>query len=273
MDCLSQRATVARGLNREVEIRVHAGVGESRACESLAAAARHISINAELPHLNEQRMDSEFWHARWDAQDIGFHQPAFEPALDDYWHLLNVAAGARVFVPLSGKSLDMVWLAQQGYHVVGSELSERAVDDFFAERSLTPTARSEGPFIIKSSGPYEIWCGDFFALPQSAVADVGGVYDRAALIALPADMQLRYANKMKSLLPAKAPIILIAVDYNQSEMPGPPFATPKQTVERLFSDRYECTQLVAREVLSKHEPFRQRGLTSLRGAVYLLRPR
>jgi thiopurine S-methyltransferase len=225
------------------------------------------------PQPSEQRMDSEFWNARWEAQEIGFHQPNFEPALDQYWHLLKAPAGARVFVPLSGKSLDMVWLAQQGYHVVGSEFSERAVDDFFSERSLTPTVRKDGPFIIKSSGPYEIWCGDFFALPPAAVVKVSGVYDRAALIALPADMQLRYADKMKSLLPAKAPILLITVDYKQSEMPGPPFATPKQMVERLFADRYECTLLVAKEVLAKYEHFRERGLTALEGAVYLLQPR
>jgi thiopurine S-methyltransferase len=218
-------------------------------------------------------MDPSFWQERWKSQEIGFHQPEYEPALEKYWPRLEVRPGGRAFVPLCGKSLDMVWLAQQGYQVIGAELSERAVDDFFAERGLVPTERAETSFTIKSSGPYEIWCGDFFELPQSAVAGVGGVYDRAALIALPADMQRRYADKMKSLLPAGTPILLLAIDYDQSQMAGPPFATPKRTILDLFADRFDCEQLVARDVLEGHAHFKARGLTALEGSAYLLRPR
>jgi thiopurine S-methyltransferase len=217
-------------------------------------------------------MDRNFWLDRWKAQDIGFHQPEFEPALDKFWWRLGLAPGARVFVPLCGKSLDMLWLAQHGHHVVGAELSDLAVDDFFAERGLVASVRNHEGFTIKSSGPYEIWCGDYFDLPQSAVADVGGVYDRAALIALPSDMQRSYVEKLKSLLPAKAPILLITVDYDQREMSGPPFATPKRIVDGLFADRYDCEQLMAKDVLEGHPHFKQRGLTALEGAVYLLQP-
>jgi thiopurine S-methyltransferase len=218
-------------------------------------------------------MDHSFWLERWKAQNIGFHQSDFEPALDKYWSRLEVQPGARVFVPLCGKSLDMLWLAQHGYAVVGAELSEQAVDDFYDERGLVPDVRREGSFIVKSSGPYEIWCGDYFELPQSAVANVGAVYDRAALIALPADMQRRYAEKMKSLLAARTPILLITLDYDQREMSGPPFATPRQTVEDLYADRYEYAELVAKDVLDGNPHFRQRGVTALTGAVFLLRAR
>jgi len=218
-------------------------------------------------------MEHSFWLERWEAQNIGFHQSDFEPALDKYWSRLALNPGARVFVPLCGKSLDMVWLAQHGHPVVGCELSERAVDDFFAERGLVPQVRSEAGFIIKSSGPYEIWCGDFFALPRSVVADVGGVYDRAALIALPIDMQRRYAEKMKSLLPAKTPIMLITVDYDQRLMDGPPFATSPQVVDELFSDAYERVELVSKDVIESNPRFKQRGLTALTGAVFLLQTR
>ncbi|MFN3622510.1 MAG: thiopurine S-methyltransferase [Hyphomicrobium sp.] len=217
-------------------------------------------------------MEHNFWIERWNKQDIGFHQADFDPALGKYWSQLDVPAGGRVLVPLCGKSLDMVWLAQQGYSVIGAELSERAVDDFFSERGLAPDTRCEADFIIKSSGPYEIWCGDFFALPQSAVAGVSGVYDRAALVALPADLQRRYAAKMKSLLP-DAQILLVSLDYDQREMSGPPFATPRTTIEDLFSDHYDCTELVVKDVLAGYPHFQQRGVTALTGAAYVLRPR
>ncbi len=217
-------------------------------------------------------MDHEFWLERWKTQDIGFHQPQFDPALDKFWSRLAVPAGARVFVPLCGKSLDMQWLAKHGHAVVGAELSEQAVDEFFAERELIPNVRHEANFTVKSSGPYEIWIGDFFALPDEAVADVAGVYDRAALVALPASMQEQYADKLKALLP-EAPILLITVDYDQRQMNGPPFATSPRMVDDLFSDRYERIDLVSKDVLADHPHFQQRGLTALTGAVFLLRPR
>jgi thiopurine S-methyltransferase len=217
-------------------------------------------------------MDPSFWRERWKNKEIGFHQPEFDRALQKYWPRLELRPGARVFVPLCGKSLDMVWLAQQGHHVVGAELSEQAVDEFFAERGLVPDVRTAGSFTIKSSGPYELWVGNFFDLSNAAVADVEGVYDRAALIALPADMQRRYAEKMKALLPAQARILLITLDYDQRQMSGPPFSTPKQTVLDLFADRYECAQVVARDVLEDHPHFKQRGLTALEGDAFVLQP-
>ncbi len=94
-------------------------------------------------------MDRNFWIERWNNQEIGFHQGDFDPALGRYWSRLGAPAGARVFVPLCGKSLDMVWLAQNGHPAVGAELSERAVDDFFAERGLSPEIRRDAGFVIK----------------------------------------------------------------------------------------------------------------------------
>jgi thiopurine S-methyltransferase len=102
---------------------------------------------------------------------------------------------------------------------------------------------------------------------------VVAVYDRAALIALPADLQRRYAEKMKAILPAATPIMLITIDYDQREMSGPPFATPPATVDALFSDRYERSDLTSKDVLAGHPHFVQRGLTALTGSVFLLRPR
>ena len=60
-------------------------------------------------------MDPSFWHDRWENQDIGFHQADIDALLPAYWPRLELASDAPVFVPLCGKSLDMVWLAQQGH--------------------------------------------------------------------------------------------------------------------------------------------------------------
>ncbi|MCZ7593781.1 MAG: hypothetical protein M5U16_01845 [Hyphomicrobium sp.] len=147
-------------------------------------------------------MDPTFWRERWRNQEIGFHQPDFHALLQEHWPRLALPQGSPVFVPLCGKSLDMVWLAQQGHRVIGAELSELAVDSFFSERGLAPAMRQAGGFTIKSAGPYELWCGDVFEMPREAAGDVAGVYDRAALIALPPPLQGRYATKLKEIVPA-----------------------------------------------------------------------
>jgi thiopurine S-methyltransferase len=216
-------------------------------------------------------MDPAFWHDRWENQDIGFHQADVHTLLPAYWPRLELARDAPVFVPLCGKSLDMVWLTQQGHRVIGAELSQRAIDDFFAERRLTPSTRTSGSFTVKSVGPYELWCGDFFDLSRAAVTDVAGVYDRAALIALPPSLRQRYTDTLAALLPPQARILLITLEYEQTQMSGPPFSVPGDQVRALFAANYQLDELECRDVLDGHPHFKQRGLTALQECAYLLR--
>ena len=75
-------------------------------------------------------MDEDFWQRRWACNEIGFHLSEVNPYLQQFWPALNVASGAQVLVPLCGKSLDMIWLAEQGYRVLGVELAQAAVEAF-----------------------------------------------------------------------------------------------------------------------------------------------
>ncbi|MFO1505908.1 MAG: hypothetical protein U1F23_02325 [Lysobacterales bacterium] len=56
------------------------------------------------------------------------------PLLQKHWPALGVAPGARVLVPLCGKTLDMLWLAEQGLHVLGVDLAPLAIESFLHER-------------------------------------------------------------------------------------------------------------------------------------------
>lgn len=216
-------------------------------------------------------MESEFWHDRWQKQEIGFHQTETHDLLEKYWPTLGLPQGSAVFVPLCGKSLDMVWLVQQGHKVIGAELSAIAVDAFFAERGLVPQEKAVGSFTVKSAGPYELWLGDVFEMPGDAVAEIAGTYDRAALIAFPPEMKPRYAEKLTALQPAKAPILLITLDFDQSQMAGPPFTTPRTQVESFYGNRFEITELENRDALVRDPFLEKRGLKALQEHVYRLR--
>lgn len=184
-------------------------------------------------------MNAEFWHERWTRNEISWHQSARHPGLVRHWSELEVPSGSEVLVPLCGKSLDMHFLAEAGHRVLGVELSELACRQFFEEAELPARVTSDGRFTQFESGPYRLLCGDFFALTATDLARVRGVYDRAALVALPPEMRHAYAHVMHTRLPAAARVLLVTFDYDQSRMPGPPHAVSLDEVRELYGEGFE----------------------------------
>lgn len=180
-------------------------------------------------------MEHQFWLERWENNQIGFHQAEVNAYLGSHWEELGLAEGAPVFVPLCGKSLDMLWLRSQGHAVLGVELSEKAVAAFFAENDLTPEVGRSGPFVEYTSDGLRLLAGDFFALSRDELAGICAVYDRASLIALPPSMREDYARHMATLLPSGAHILLITMEYRHGVLDGPPFSVSEEEVNRLFS--------------------------------------
>jgi thiopurine S-methyltransferase len=215
-------------------------------------------------------MQPEFWHKKWESGQIGFHLAEVNPYLQRHW---AVAATARVLVPLCGKSLDLAWLAGRGHQVLGVELSEKAIEDFFSEHQVLPQISQKGAFKVYSSDAIELWCGDFFALTASDVADCTALYDRAALIALPAPMRERYAAHLQQILAQGVEGVLITLDYDQAQMPGPPFAVGDDEVQRLLGDVWQVQVLEEQDVLGESGKFLQAGVTRLEERVYRVSPR
>ena len=217
-------------------------------------------------------MQTDFWIQRWQANQIGFHQDQINPYLPACWPQMAVAAGARVFVPLSGKSLDMWWLRDQGHPVIGIELSPIAVSDFFSAAGVEPERSRSGNFDQCNSDGLTLLCGDFFALKRDQLADIAAVYDRAALIAMPPSMRPAYAGQMINILPANCPILLITMEYPAEQMQGPPFPVGEDEVRALFSAHYHIDRLAQTDILDQMPRFRQRGITELTEKVFMLRP-
>ncbi|MBU1210471.1 MAG: thiopurine S-methyltransferase [Alphaproteobacteria bacterium] len=215
-------------------------------------------------------MEPSFWHERWHKGDIGFHRDAAHTALDSHWSALGIAPPAVVFVPLCGKSLDMAWLAGKGYRVLGVELSQFAIDAFFDSQNLTPTTRRQGAFTVSAAGPYELWCGDLFALPADALHEIAAVYDRASLVALPPATQSAYADWLPRMT-GKAPILLVGLAYDESEMDGPPFSIPQNRIRQLLGANYDIDVLSDEDVMQANAGMKKRGLTALQETVYRAR--
>jgi thiopurine S-methyltransferase len=215
-------------------------------------------------------MDPEFWHARWQENRIGFHLQETNPWLVRYWPPPRTAPGDRVLVPLCGKSLDMLWLLDQGYRVTGVEISRIAAEAFFAENSLVPAIDQAGEFIRYRCDALDILCGDFFTLDRDTAGDIDAVYDRASLIALPPAMRAAYARHLASLLEPGTSCLLITLDYNQRQMDGPPFAVTGEEITSLYADTFAIGQLCSEDVLDGNGRFRDAGVTRLHECIYRL---
>lgn len=193
-------------------------------------------------------MHHDFWHQRWQTKQIGFHLPETNPLLVAHFASLNLRPGARVFLPLCGKTLDMAWLLAQGYRVVGAELSPIAIEDLFKHLNLTPTITDWGDIRHYHVDNLELWGGDIFNVTPAMLGAVDAVYDRAALIALPEPMRSHYAQHVVNLS-HRAPQLLIALEYDQSLQAGPPFSVHSDLIAQYYANNYVLHLLGEAEVI------------------------
>ncbi|MHB1115634.1 thiopurine S-methyltransferase [Sideroxydans sp.] len=215
-------------------------------------------------------MKKEFWLERWERAEIGFHQNDINPYLQQFWPTLKSAQDGDVFVPLCGKSLDMLWLRGQGHRVLGVELSAIAVRDFFSEQGKSPAHTHSEKFECCEADGIRILCGDFFDLRKEDMERVNAVYDRASLVALPADMRERYAQHLAEILPSGTQVLLVTFDYPQEEMPGPPFAVSVEQVRALYEQYAKIDLLKQVDILDREPRFKARGVTRMQENIFLL---
>ncbi|WP_214660469.1 thiopurine S-methyltransferase [sulfur-oxidizing endosymbiont of Gigantopelta aegis] len=224
-------------------------------------------------------MQHSFWHQRWQEQRIGFHLDTINPYLSEYWPKLGIAKKSRVFVPLCGKSHDLHFFHEQGLRVLGNELSTLAVQDFYTERQLNASKTiissenniSEQPELsLWESDEVDILCGDFFALKKDYLTDISAVYDRAALVALPTEMREKYVQKMLEILPEKVSMLLLTLDYDETEKQGPPFSVPEEEVHRLYGADFSIELLAMKDVVADDRSPRSQNMSYFNERVFLL---
>ena len=226
-------------------------------------------------------MEQAFWLQRWQKGETGFHQDVLNPYLEYYYGDKGVPLQERkthkVFVPLCGKSLDMYWLAQHGYEVLGIECSPIAVADFFKNHKLEYQQVEASPFTryiaeVNNEGRrrIEILLGDFFDLAPKDLDGVTDIYDRASMIALPEAMRLQYSQKMVQLQHTGMDTLLITLTYPQTEMAGPPFSVTEAEVRDFYSRHFKVEKLQAKDILVEEPRFQQRGVSSLIETAYRL---
>jgi thiopurine S-methyltransferase len=192
-------------------------------------------------------MDPDFWLTRWQDNRTGFHEGVPNDLLVAHFAALGLPRGARVFVPLCGKSRDLHWLRAQGFAVVGAELSRLAVEQFFDELGIPPAITPVDKLDRFEAAGVTIFTGDIFDLDQNTLGPVDAVYDRAALVALPDPLRAQYAAHLIELTQA-APQLLVTFEYDQAKHPGPPFSVQQADVQKHYDATYRPERLELRDL-------------------------
>lgn len=223
------------------------------------------SHSAEFEPLVHSDQDNHLWLQSWREQRTEFHQTAVNPLLNRFWPGLELAHGSRVFVPLCGKSLDMIWLARQGHQVIGVELSPIAVADFFRENGLRPVKRKTGQFTLWNHGKLSILCGDYFALSSADIGPMDIVYDRAALTALPENVRGLYVAQLSRIAPEASQIFLLTMEDATEQATLAQATGVDEEIVRLYSAGFEIALAYVESVF---EPDLEAAEPALRRVEY-----
>ena len=213
--------------------------------------------------------DREAWLARWREGRTRFHLDQVHPALMRY--ISQLPSGARILVPLCGKSLDLGWLKDQGYNVVGVELAEQAVSELFEQLEVEPTRTPDGPFEIWESPGLSVYVGDIFELTADLAGTFDALWDRAALIALNPTDRTRYAPHVSSFLKKDSRVLLSVLLYDQQKMNGPPFSVTDDEIYRLYAACQSLEKLQSKNVTSRNPMFIEAGLDTVTENLWLIK--
>jgi len=217
--------------------------------------------------------DNELWQRSWREHETAFHQTSVNQHLVRFWSALGLAARDRVFVPLCGKSLDLLWLAQQGHTVIGVELSPLAARAFFKENRMRASRRRVGQFTLWEHGRIGILCGDFFQLGAADLGSIAAVFDRASLTALPDEIRGAYLAHLRQIVPAACKILLLTTEEpDAGETDGQVFAVADE-ITALYASAF---RIDLHHVESFFEPDPDPAITAgvrVEQKVYLLTPK
>lgn len=200
-------------------------------------------------------MNSDFWTDLWKTNDIPWNLSSPDPLL--VRHFPNHAS-QNVFVPLCGKSVDMLWLQGHGHKVFGVELSDIACRSFFSDAKIEYKTTTSSPFEIFTSPDIRIWCGDFFGFQSSNLPPLDFIYDRAALIALPPELRKRYSQRIIEISrdrgSSRFEMLVILREKVGSDHKGPPFSVSFDELKATYDECFLIEQLEVLPRPSKEDP-------------------
>uniref|UniRef100_A0A8C7Z3E0 thiopurine S-methyltransferase n=1 Tax=Oryzias sinensis TaxID=183150 RepID=A0A8C7Z3E0_9TELE len=240
----------------------------------MPVSSAQVNISRMLGQQAERVMALGEWEERWQQDRIGFHQPTVHRMLEkNLDKVLNGRTGVRFFFPLCGKAIDMKWLADQGHSVVGVEISEKGIQQFFEENNMTfseePVPEIPGAKVFRNPEKnISLYQCDLFQFSSSIAGRFGGIWDRGSLVAINPKDREKYAALIVSLMDQDCRYLLDTFLYNPDQYRGPPFFVPDEQVRSLFGSSCNVELLQSVDALTDRQ--RDWGLDSFMENIHLI---
>lgn len=200
----------------------------------------------------------------------------------DTTHDTQDCSASRVFVPLCGKTVDLVYLTSMVGEVVGVEGIQSALEEFAIEQ---PELKVENKGIEKNGfGKFvgkkiTLLRGDFFELDEEKTSGrFQAIYDRASMVAIQPELRKSYVDILGKLIAKGGTILLVVLERQGSEeamKKGPPFSIPEATVRELYDLEWvdSITLLQQEDQLERKPEDKERypDLNKLMENVYLIK--
>ncbi|EPZ50933.1 thiopurine S-methyltransferase [Bacteriovorax sp. BAL6_X] len=209
---------------------------------------------------NQKQDNAKFWQEGWDKGFTGFHQSEYNQAMIDYFKDLDLN-GKIALIPLCGKSLDMLYLANKGAKVIGVEVVKEPVEQFFKENEIEFDLVDS--VYTSKDGQIEIHNKDFFKIKDLGRIDY--LYDRASNVALPKCMrEQKYYPTIKRLIQEETKTLLITMDHDGSRDFGPPYAIHKKETK----DHGPSLKLINESSSKAMQRFQEEGIRKIKRFIW-----
>ena len=215
-------------------------------------------------------MEDQYWLNKWQTNDITFHEENINAELIAYISELKLKPGDNILIPLCGKTKDMLWLAEKGFHVIGIELSPIACSNFFTELNITPRITKQSTFIKYQHENIALLCGDLFNLTSSDLSNIRAIYDCKALIALPSELRKKYVNHLVACAGTNIKILLLTRETSCQITP-PPYPINEGEVNLLYGSYFDVRLLKRMPITNISERLINKGYTEMIESVYLIK--
>ena len=262
---------------------------------------------ASAPSQQDGSSRLERWHKGWDSGRYsvpgqGFHEAEPNRLLTKYLPYMqlipkdDILKQQRVLVPLCGKSVDMIYFANQKISALGLEAIPRAVNEFSEEiNSPKDNAsrlheKAEHNWNIKDAGIVSIVQGDALDFKIDEKGPVDAIWDRAALVALRPEDRAAYVSMLHGSIKEGGRVLLVVVEHDMvmpcvesssqsipnKQVPyGPPYSIPTETVKSLYTNNgFNFLEELYREDKIEREPrWKGKGATKFESVCYILEKR
>lgn len=184
-------------------------------------------------------LTAEDWHKRyWEDNNLYFHCEEPHDMLVKFYDRICGERNERIFLPLCGKSVDLMWLANRGHEVVGLEFSDIAVKAVFEESNQEYNVLTQDNFdVYKAKNvPLTIYKGDFFLITNKLLGKFDAVWDRGGFTAIEAERRSEYVKILLTLLQETGKVLLFSVNFDTSSYGGPPYPASIENVKDYFGN-------------------------------------